>query len=443
MSEVIKVEDLSKMYRLGLVGGRTISEDINRLWAKIRGKEDPYLKVGETNNRVLKGRSEYVWALKNINFNVGSGERFGIIGKNGAGKSTLLKILSRVASPTTGSVKVKGRVASLLEVGTGFHPELTGRDNIFLNGSILGMTQAEIKRKLDSIVDFSGVERYIDTPVKRYSSGMYVRLAFAVAAHLEPEILIVDEVLAVGDAEFQKKCLGKMHDVSEKEGRTVLFVSHNLQAIKNLCQKTIILNNGELFASGKTEEALRSYNELIRDVKIEEDTDIDNYMNRRGKGKIRFSGIEVSDTYGNKRFNFELSEGVRFKISYKVFEEMKGITLTVALMSGLSKECLTLAHYEITDKTVSPGETGEAIIEFPEINMKPGEYPLYFELMDKNLNPNSKDVIDDLTPPLVITRGDNFKNSDFDPARPSGFFTSPSRLIVNEIGKKEVFRKAL
>ncbi|MEO6693751.1 MAG: ABC transporter ATP-binding protein [Ignavibacteria bacterium] len=443
MSAVIKVEDLSKMYRLGLVGGRTISEDLNRLWAKIRGKEDPYIKIGETNNRITKGKSEFVWALKNINFEVNNGERFGIIGKNGAGKSTLLKILSRVANPTTGSVKVKGRVASLLEVGTGFHPELTGRDNIFLNGSILGMTQQEIKTKLDSIIDFSGVERYIDTPVKRYSSGMYVRLAFAVAAHLEPEILIVDEVLAVGDAEFQKKCLGKMHDVSEKEGRTVLFVSHNLQAIKNLCQKTIILNNGQLFASGSTDEALHSYNELVRDVKIDADTDINNYMNRRGKGMIRFTGIEVLDINDNKRFNFESGEAVRFKISYKVFEDMKGITLTVALMSGLSKECLTLAHHEITNKKIHPGETGEAIIEFTDINLKPGEYPLYFELMDKDLNPISKDVIDDLTPPLVISAGDYLKNSAFDPAKPSGFFAAPSRLIVNEISKKEIFSKAL
>jgi len=443
MSAVIKVEQLSKMYRLGLVGGRTITEDINRLWAKIRGKEDPYLKIGETNNRVVKGRSEFVWALKNINFNVDSGERFGIIGKNGAGKSTLLKILSRVASPTTGAVKIKGRVASLLEVGTGFHPELTGRDNIFLNGAILGMTQQEIKRKLDSIVDFSGVERYIDTPVKRYSSGMYVRLAFAVAAHLEPEILIVDEVLAVGDAEFQKKCLGKMHDVSEKEGRTVLFVSHNLQAIKNLCQKTIILNNGELFASGNTEEVLHAYNELVRDVKIDADTEVNNFMNRRGKGMIRFTDIEISDVYDNKKFNFELNETIRFKISYEVFEEIKGITLTVALMSGLSKECLTMAHYEITNKMIAPGETGEAIIEFPNISIKPGEYPLYFELMDTELNPLSKDVVDDLTPPLVITGGHNLRNSVFDPAKPSGFFASPSRLVVNEIGKKKVFKKAL
>src|ERR1700709_820584 len=233
MSIVIKVENLSKQYRLGNVGTGTISHDVNRWWHTIRGKEDPYLKIGDENDRSVKGRSDYVWALKDINFDVKQGEVLGIIGRNGAGKSTLLKILSRTTTPPTGNVKIKGRIASLLEVGTGFHPELSGRDNIFLNGAILGMTKHEIKSKFDEIVDFAGVERYIDTPVKRYSSGMYVRLAFGVAAHLEPEILIVDEVLAVGDVEFQKKALGKMKDVSVKEGRTVLFVSHNLGSLKS------------------------------------------------------------------------------------------------------------------------------------------------------------------------------------------------------------------
>ncbi|MBK7157798.1 MAG: ABC transporter ATP-binding protein [Ignavibacteria bacterium] len=435
MNSVIKVENLSKMYRLGLVGTRTIAEDLTRLWAKFTGKEDPYLKVGETNVRAVKGRSDFVWALKNVNFEVKDGERFGIIGKNGAGKSTLLKILSRVASPTTGHIKVKGRVASLLEVGTGFHPELTGRDNIFLNGSILGMSQDEIKSKFDSIVDFSGVERYIDTPVKRYSSGMYVRLAFAVAAHLEPEILIVDEVLAVGDAEFQKKCLGKMHDVSEKEGRTVIFVSHNLHAIKILCQKTVILNNGELFASGDTEEVLSMYHELNRDVKIGADTEVNNLNNRRGKGIIRFTSIDVMDYSGNSRYAFEYGEQVRFKVSYKTFKEMKGITLTIALMSGLSRECLTLSHFEITKHTVEAGTCGEAIVEFSDLNIKPGEYPLYFELTDSLYNSDSKDVIDDLTAPLIIKGGDKLKDSDFDPGKPSGFFSTPSKLILNELNE--------
>jgi len=244
MSTVIKVENLSKAYQLGDFGTGTISRDLERYWARIRGKEDPFLKIGETNDRTTKGESDVVWSLRDINFDIEQGDAVGIIGRNGAGKSTLLKILSRVTSPTTGSVKVKGRIASLLEVGTGFHPELTGKENIFLNGAILGMRKAEIKRKFDEIVDFSGVERYIDTPVKRYSSGMYVRLAFAVAAHLESEILIVDEVLAVGDAEFQKKCLGKMGDISKSEGRTVLFVSHNLQSVRAICNSGIVLKTG-------------------------------------------------------------------------------------------------------------------------------------------------------------------------------------------------------
>ena len=256
---ILKVENLSKQYRLGLVGTGTISHDFNRFIARIRGKEDPYLKIGESNDRSTKGTSEYVWALKDINFEVKRGEILGIIGKNGAGKSTLLKILSKVTGPTTGAIKSKGRIASLLEVGTGFHPEMTGKENIFLNGAILGMTKKEIASKLDEIIEFSGCERYVETPVKRYSSGMKVRLAFAVAAFLEPDILVVDEVLAVGDAEFQKKAIGKMQDISSQGGRTVLFVSHDMAAIQNLCSKVIILNDGRLTFNGATDDGILEY----------------------------------------------------------------------------------------------------------------------------------------------------------------------------------------
>lgn len=256
---VIKVENLGKLYRLGEVGTGTISHDLNRWWARVRGKEDPIAKIGQVNDRTTKGNSDYVWALKNVNFEVKQGEVLGIIGRNGAGKSTLLKILSKVTAPTTGSIKVKGRIASLLEVGTGFHPELTGRENIYLNGAILGMTRTEIRSKFDEIVDFAGVERYIDTPVKRYSSGMYVRLAFAVAAFLEPEILIVDEVLAVGDAEFQKKCLGRMKDVSVNEGRTVLFVSHNMGAVQQLCTEAMFLKQGQVLNIANTNLVITTY----------------------------------------------------------------------------------------------------------------------------------------------------------------------------------------
>jgi len=258
---ILFAQNVSKQYRLGLVGTGTLSHDINRWWYKVRGKEDPYLKIGELNDRSRIGNSEYVWALKDINFEVQKGEVLGIIGKNGAGKSTLLKILSRVTSPTTGEIKTKGRIASLLEVGTGFHGEMTGRENIYLNGAILGMTKKEINGKIDEIVDFSGCARYIDTPVKRYSSGMTVRLAFAVAAFLEPDILIVDEVLAVGDAEFQKKAIGKMQDISIGEGRTVLFVSHNMAAIQSLCNRVVLMENGRITNKdgGKPSEVIGNY----------------------------------------------------------------------------------------------------------------------------------------------------------------------------------------
>src|SRR5665647_1011542 len=260
MPTAIKFENISKEYRLGLVSTQTLSHDLNRWWKmNIQGKEDPYLKIGEVNDRAHKGTSDYMWALHDINFEVQQGDVLGIIGKNGAGKSTLLKILSKVTAPTTGTIKARGRIASLLEVGTGFHPEMTGRENIYMNGAIMGMTKAEITRKLDEIVDFSGVERYIDTPAKRYSSGMTVRLGFAIAAHLEPEILVVDEVLAVGDAEFQKKAIGKMQDVASGDGRTVLFVSHNMGSMQTLCTNGILLKNGSIAFSGVIDDTVNYY----------------------------------------------------------------------------------------------------------------------------------------------------------------------------------------
>lgn len=268
---VIEFNNVGKQYILGTIGTGTLSQDLNRWWANIRGKEDPFLKIGDTNDRTQKGDSRFVWALRDINFKVEQGDVVGIVGKNGAGKSTLLKILSRVTSPTTGDIKIKGRIASLLEVGTGFHPEMTGRENIFMNGSIMGMTKAEIKSKFDEIVDFAGVAKYVDTPVKRYSSGMMVRLGFAIAAHLEPEILVVDEVLAVGDAEFQKKAIGKMQDVSKGQGRTVLFVSHNMAAVRSLCTRGILLNNGTIDFTGSIPATLDKYlknEENVRKDKI-------------------------------------------------------------------------------------------------------------------------------------------------------------------------------
>jgi lipopolysaccharide transport system ATP-binding protein len=303
---VIKVENIGKLYKLGEIGTGTISHDLNRWWARVRGKEDPFAKIGEINDRATKGNNDWVWALKDINFEVKQGEILGIIGRNGAGKSTLLKILSKVTTPSTGRIKVKGRIASLLEVGTGFHPELTGRENIFLNGAILGMTKVEIKSKFDEIVDFSGVERYIDTPVKRYSSGMYVRLAFAVAAHLEPEILIVDEVLAVGDAEFQKKCLGKMNDISQKGGRTVLFVSHNLSAVRQLCSKGILLNKGKLFFSGTSQETIDKYLETNQASGFS-----DSFIRAKEENKdIQLVTARLFDSNNLPKQEFDISEDI-------------------------------------------------------------------------------------------------------------------------------------
>lgn len=294
----IKVEDLSKIYRLGEIGTGTISRDMERWFkTKVLKQEDPFLKIGETNYRANKGSSDIVYSLQDINFEIQQGDAVGIIGRNGAGKSTLLKILSRVTTPTTGRINIKGRVASLLEVGTGFHPELTGRENIYLNGAILGMRKREIDRKLDEIIDFSGVERYIDTPVKRYSSGMYVRLAFAVAAHLESEILIVDEVLAVGDAEFQKKCLGKMGEVSKGEGRTVLFVSHNMGAVKSLCGKILILKDGQLDFTGNINEGISRYEVKDEDFIHKKLLNIKNDSIDLHKIEIKAKGKDEYDEY--------------------------------------------------------------------------------------------------------------------------------------------------
>ncbi len=336
MKPIIKIENLSKMYRLGVIGTGTISHDLNRWWHKVRGKEDPYLKIGEANVSDHKSGSGYVWALKDINLEVMPGEVLGIIGKNGAGKSTLLKILSKVTGPTTGKISYRGRIGSLLEVGTGFHRELTGRENIFLNGAILGMTKAEIRKKLDEIVDFAGVERYIDTPVKRYSSGMMVRLGFAVAAHLEPEILVVDEVLAVGDAEFQKKAVGKMQDVSKNEGRTILFVSHNMAAVKRLCNKAIVLQEGQKIFAGETDEAVNFYlSENQLDLETEKEwTD----TNAPGNENIKILGMKVLPEKGNI-----LNTQNDIYIEIQFYNATPGINLNITV-EMLNKENVIILH---------------------------------------------------------------------------------------------------
>lgn len=315
MSDVIlKAENISKQYRLGTVGTGTLSHDLNRWWHQLRGKEDPYTKVGTVNDRSQKATEDYVWAIKDISFEVKRGEVLGIIGKNGAGKSTLLKILSRVTGPTTGSIKTRGRIASLLEVGTGFHPELTGRENVFLNGAILGMTKAEVNEKLEEIISFSGCEMYIDTPVKRYSSGMRVRLAFAVAAHLEPEILVIDEVLAVGDAEFQKKAIGKMQDISQGQGRTVLFVSHNMASVKSLCTRAIVLENGSSVFEGTTDESVSYYLSLGND----KGADYLRYFNKKEFNQLKFQLINFGVRARTKDYGAPLlrTDDLYFEINF-------------------------------------------------------------------------------------------------------------------------------
>lgn len=373
----IKAENISKQYRLGEVGTGTISHDLNRFWHRIRGKEDPYLKIGENNDRTKKGSSEYVWSLRDINFEIERGDAVGIIGRNGAGKSTLLKLLSKVTQPTTGSFKVNGRIASLLEVGTGFNPDMTGRENIYLNGAILGMRKAEISRKLDEIIDFSGVERYIDTPVKRYSSGMYVRLAFAVAAHLEAEILVVDEVLAVGDAEFQNKCLGKMGEVSQGEGRTVLFVSHNMHSIKKLCNKGMLLNQGTLDFFGSINQTIDEYErsgkyaQKDRFLHFDEQPELDMQINQVELTNLNSDGeILISDEFVfkisiNSRRNIEAAyitidikdkndELVYWTADHDTQRFVDKLEGKIELECHLPKRILTPGHYRISCAIYSP-----------------------------------------------------------------------------------------
>lgn len=345
MSTVISVENLSKHYRLGLIGNRTLQQDLNRWWARVRGKPDPLLKIGEVDHGNQEG--EYIWALRNLSFEVKEGEILGIIGRNGAGKSTLLKILSRITGPTSGEVKVKGRVGSLLEVGTGFHAELTGRENIYLNGAILGMRRTEIDRKFDEIVDFSGVEKFIDTPVKRYSSGMYVRLAFAVAAHLDPDILVVDEVLAVGDVKFQEKCLGKMRDVTE-QGRTVLFVSHNMATIKSLVDRAMLLDAGKVVCDGGVDRVVDMYLAAGRDVSISQAGIIPDNVPRTGTGEAYFRAVELLNAAGEPISQLYFGESFRVALTIEMAKRIEDAVVEV----GIS----TLDGTRITSSFTCDGE---------------------------------------------------------------------------------------
>ena len=351
---ILVAKNISKQYRLGLVGTGTLSHDLNRWWHRVRGKEDPFLKVGSVNDRSVKADSDYAWALKDINFEVKRGEVLGIIGKNGAGKSTLLKILSKVTSPSTGEIKTKGRIASLLEVGTGFHPELTGRENIYLNGAILGMSKSEIKAKEQEIIEFSGCQRYVDTPVKRYSSGMRVRLAFAVAAHLEPDILVIDEVLAVGDAEFQKKAIGKMQDISKGDGRTVLFVSHNMAAVKNLCTRAIVLEHGVSVFEGGTDEAVEFY---LHNEDNEVDAgqiDFENLYSK--KGFLKLISAATLNNKGKVRSAFMQSEPITIRLIFELKKTLKGFRFNIAVKNPAGVVAFANSSHELTQSGLGQGK---------------------------------------------------------------------------------------
>lgn len=389
MGTVIKVENLSKAYQLGQFTTGTLSADISRWWAIKRGREDPFLKIGEANDRATKGTSDIVWSLKDINFEVDQGSAVGIIGRNGAGKSTLLKLLSQVTSPTTGTLKVKGRIASLLEVGTGFHPELSGRENIFLNGAILGMRKHEITRKFDEIVDFSGVERYIDTPVKRYSSGMYVRLAFAVAAHLESEILIVDEVLAVGDAEFQKKCLGKMGEVSKGEGRTVLFVSHNMNSVRALCDKGILLENGMVSFHGTVNETQTRYLASKQNLKV----GISYYKALQHNKPVQLTEAVIKDSAGVSKTDFEISEDIYINLKLECQDEMPGLYGYIVIMNMFEEILIESDTFDFMPNCLENIRMGDNKfnLKVPANSLGIGEYHLYFSLSSPRFDKKSLD----------------------------------------------------
>lgn len=375
MTSVISVENVSKFYKLGLIGGGTLRDDLQRGWARLRGQPDPLLKIGEADHG--NRSDEYIWALRDVSFQVEQGEVLGIIGRNGAGKSTLLKILSRVTAPTSGRIRVKGRIASLLEVGTGFHPELTGRENVYLNGTILGMKRKEIDRKFDEIVEFAEISQFIDTPVKRYSSGMYVRLAFAVAAHLDPEILLVDEVLAVGDAAFQKKCLGKMGDVA-RDGRTVLFVSHNMASVSALCNEVIVFHHGSIFIRSETQQAISAY--LNVNSQFSSQGGVWNFRDiqeRKGNGDIRFIGFHCEVGAGEPASTLFSGQKVSLVLDYEgrpgVDLHNAGVSIIVYTSDGIRLTNLWSEYREGKPFDEIP-DSGRFVCTFPAFPFRAGRY---------------------------------------------------------------------
>lgn len=426
---VIDVKGLGKKYLIGHEGKERYTAMRDVIVQNIKGAGKSFKRLfSEYGPGVSGSEIEEFWALKDIDFEVKQGDAVGIIGRNGAGKSTLLKVLSRITAPTKGHIEIIGRMASLLEVGTGFHPELTGRENIYLNGAIMGMSNNEVKRKFDEIVDFSGVEQFLDTPVKRFSSGMYVRLAFAVAAHLESEILIVDEVLAVGDVEFQKKCLGKMDEVAQKEGRTVLFVSHNMQAMSSLCTTGILLNKGNIEAKGSINSCIESYYKNSKVFDLNADTALGDRLNRT-TGKVRFNRVEICKPGSSDNvWSFTNEQTIEFKFDCVAFEKSNGLTFYVAISSQISDTIITNFKTVVTKRPIKRGESISFNLTLDQGSMRPGQYNLYFAVGDQAIK-EWHDVIDENVslPSLIVTttKIDNHENA--------GFCTLPFQLKLNEV----------
>lgn len=421
MNELIRIEGVSKRYRLGVINRGMLYKDLQSWWARKTGKEDPHAKIGEHHNRIEKGNE--FWALRDINLSVYAGDTIGIIGQNGAGKSTLLKILSRTTSPTEGQIKTRGRISSLLEVGTGFHPELTGRENVFLNGAILGMSRQEVARKFDEIVDFAEINEFIDTPVKRYSSGMYVRLAFAVAAHLDPEVLIVDEVLAVGDSNFQRKCIGKMSKVA-KEGRTVILVSHSMVLIETLTQRSVWLQDGQLQMAGESKQVAAEYLKSAQDKQLGSTTGLSDYRLRRGSGEVRLNDITTLSESGEPCLKFTRGQKMRFVLDVEAFRPCRELAVSFGFKLGLSGEMLTCtARQTISQNPLNTGQKMQVTLEVDSANLPAALYDIYIWLgpiKEEVLN-EFYDIADGLVPPIQIVES---------ASREKGLTELPSRVTV-------------
>lgn len=425
MDEIaIKIEHVSKEYRLGAIGGGTLRGDLQSWWARVRGREDPNSKIGSGEKHI----GERFLALDDISFEVRKGEALGIIGHNGAGKSTLLKLLSRVTAPTEGTISYNGRIASMLEVGTGFHPELTGRENVYMNGAILGMTKAEIDRKFDKIVEFAEMEKFIDTPVKRYSSGMYVKLAFAVAAHLDSEIMVMDEVLAVGDMKFQQKCLGKMGDAAGSEGRTVLYVSHNMNTIRLLCARCIVLDHGKLVFDGDTERAIEIYEDLGKNRNVAESYDAYERPQWLQRDDLR---IRSARYVGKETNDFKPGEKIRiqFTVLYTRQVEKLGLRYEILTLSGLP-----IATAVTEELPIMAGERLQQFtMEYSVDGLVAGDYKCFFTFYSHNGMGGNKDV--DCVPGLQFSVSGDHDDMALE-WRPTywGYVKLPAaRLLDNEV----------